>query len=807
MATNNELVFIVGEETRPRIEKDTELGDSFFQDVYTKTFSLVEKMLVDFEKRKNETIGDYYQESRNNIIAFVGERGSGKTSCLQSVYQYLANNKTSQIEHVGKGFLSLPTIDPSYFDVKSNILEVIIANMFLNFKIQAKRDPGLYQGDENASILEKKRKLVEKFQNVKNSLDGIKRKDTKVSNDSIEELSQLASGIGLKKQMNELIQCYLDYFGRETLIIAIDDMDLQTKHAFEMVEQIRKYLIIPNIIIFAGVKLTQLKDVIKQNYYKEYALLIAKGQFSESIENIVERYIAKLLPIDQQLHLPELSDNLDRQVCIKKEGSNTNVSFNTIDEAVLHLIFQKTRYMFYNSNADKNLIIPNNLRDLWGLLSFLLNSMKDLSSENNEAVVYENRLKFRNYFLESWCYEHLDSEYYKFIQQIGEYDVSEVNKKIIDYLKNICDEHKIEYDKRLTFYYNKPYNTSLADVDYFLDRLSRIKKPIIDNFVFALRTIYSMLLYKTLENGKLQTKKRNELKKGDARLSRFSDYEKLLGGELMQIENPYCSTVDNQYQMKNLLHHHEVNSKKLEELSKFAFLGDIQTDFNGVTKNMALDICEFFLLTTYRTSTDAQYRSKRFCSYSFYIQEIFNGSRQIVYSSFAVLFTVCKFYYEYLYYVDKRTKKEDKFNWNLNWNNAKYWDIWEKLMDPKSLFFNILGYDDGVKRRNKKLEGTFIRNLDILDYLQDFLPYLSKLELTDEESNFPSIIRLYEKLSDFHFPIYPKLNGEGKQEITFEVYRKIADTLKEVEGDKYGKKIFMDIFMNRGNETNDNSTL
>lgn len=61
------------------------------------------------------------EESPNNIIAFVGERGSGKTSCMSSVAELLAPEKLHEIKSKYTAiekhqFENIGIIDPSYFD-------------------------------------------------------------------------------------------------------------------------------------------------------------------------------------------------------------------------------------------------------------------------------------------------------------------------------------------------------------------------------------------------------------------------------------------------------------------------------------------------------------------------------------------------------------------------------------------------------------------------------------------------------------------------------------------------------------------
>ena len=140
-----------------------------------------------------------------NIVAFIGERGSGKTSCLKSVYKALPEHEFSSDAKDKIIFnTSLPTIDPSYLDEQSNILEIVIAHLFKIFKQLVNTNAQTLGEDK----LEKKRQLVKRFQEVKDALDCLNsnRKENKYHNDSIEELSKLAAGSNLREKMEKYQQ-------------------------------------------------------------------------------------------------------------------------------------------------------------------------------------------------------------------------------------------------------------------------------------------------------------------------------------------------------------------------------------------------------------------------------------------------------------------------------------------------------------------------------------------------------------------------------------------------------------------------
>lgn len=51
---------------------------------------------------------------------------------------------------------------------------------------------------------------------------------------------------------------------RRFLIIAIDDLDLCNSDVYKMAEQIRKYLIVPQVIIIMAVRMEQLKLCVQE---------------------------------------------------------------------------------------------------------------------------------------------------------------------------------------------------------------------------------------------------------------------------------------------------------------------------------------------------------------------------------------------------------------------------------------------------------------------------------------------------------------------------------------------------------------
>ena len=84
-----DITIRLGESSHHIIEDiNSALDKSIFSDQYKKTLSILENRyrIIADESQKDE---DILYNPLNNIISFIGDRGSGKTSCMMSVSKLL----------------------------------------------------------------------------------------------------------------------------------------------------------------------------------------------------------------------------------------------------------------------------------------------------------------------------------------------------------------------------------------------------------------------------------------------------------------------------------------------------------------------------------------------------------------------------------------------------------------------------------------------------------------------------------------------------------------------------------------------
>ncbi|BDD06653.1 hypothetical protein [Aureibacter tunicatorum] len=397
--TDNILTIDLNESYKVVIEKDKKYkGAKFFKSIYESAENHISKII---EKNREGRKGNKRSsEYMNNIIAFCGERGTGKSSAMLSVKHALKDRNTIDqkiSEHV---FHTLPTIDPTLMEGDDNIMEVVLANMFHDFKERLDSDHKTSQ--------EKKREVLKSFEEVYKNLRTIHRIDDALNGEYLEALSALSSGTKLKQNFRKLVEDFLSFYeDRKFLVVAIDDFDLNITKAYEMAEQVRKYMQTDNVIILMAVKMDQMHEAVEQGYWKQFAdkKKLSGKDLDEDPNQMAERYLEKLIPLDRRLYMPEmrivskekqliLLKNIadkEREVFGKFTDENGENRYMTIEETILKLINEKTNLIFLKPKYGKHYLVPENLRGLHHLLNFL-DGMPTLGINDKKEDLIRNLL-------------------------------------------------------------------------------------------------------------------------------------------------------------------------------------------------------------------------------------------------------------------------------------------------------------------------------------------------------------------------------------------------------------------------------
>ena len=460
--------FYNGDENRLVIEEDYS-EQSIFKSQYDRANDIIRNFWWNEE-------GEY--PTMPNILAFCGDRGEGKTSCMLSLTRQLPKSYDKE-----DTFEILDIIDPSFFDEQHNILELVLGQLYSRF---------LHEKGHQ----EYRDSLLTSFNTVKNCLS-ILTKGSENVYDAIEELDELGNSMSLQRLMGKLIKTYLKYVGKENLIIVIDDMDYNWSHAYEMTQMICKYLSHHHCFIFISVSISQMVDVIETSFKNELRPMGGGSNFYE----VAYKYVEKLIPLQNRVEMPHVYDLCDRKLEIYNGRNDESplAIYDTIKEGVVNEIFIKTRYLFYNYQDGVSQIVPRNLR----MLRQLLGMLQDMAVYHKDSEDYvereqgqQNKLMFQSYFFTNWT-RQLNNRHQSFVRTLMRIqDVSQMNKLVVNYIKDCLPESNTAMFADITKAANYSYNISVGDVFTMLNYIERNPKDDNDQLmVFFLKSYYSILLY------------------------------------------------------------------------------------------------------------------------------------------------------------------------------------------------------------------------------------------------------------------------------------------------------------------------
>lgn len=354
----------------------------------------------------------YTAEKPNNIIAFCGERGSGKSSIMLSFVRAVENSYKNEDELRfsdkirENNWKSRIIVDPSMFDGVHNILDVVLAHIYYEFN-------AAYENNNQMIEPYEREKILHQLSKVYKNLSIIKNKDKMLDDEydesgNISKLRKLGESTLLRKELSVLVDMYLRFIsGRgdekkcKKLLLAIDDLDLCNENVYEMSEQIRKYLVVSNIIIVMAVKLEQLEMGIEEKYRRAFRNILV-GQDShdyleQEMRNMAEHYATKLIPKARRIYLPVLRSD---QIELEKDwgqGYSIETDSKNIECEIIELIQEKTGIYFMPADEGDSYLIPELLRDLVNFVSLL----KQMESPGEDLKIkVDNIIELKVYFIE-----------------------------------------------------------------------------------------------------------------------------------------------------------------------------------------------------------------------------------------------------------------------------------------------------------------------------------------------------------------------------------------------------------------------
>lgn len=556
----SELVIVKGQEFKIFVQ-DRIKEDDIFIEQYEQAADMLEAILEtqDWDSHENSAIHSWQQtEYENNIIAFCGERGDGKSSAMLTFINALCckngSKKDDEVdlfkncEKIENTHIVEPiVIDPSQFDDVHNVLDIVLAKMYKSFNEKYKDN----NRERDESTVQD---LLDQFQKVYRQVAMIYNQQKMLDDEfdyegNIGKLAKFGESTNLKNDFENLIKQYLKFMSNKAeisnyqLLIAIDDLDLCNQAAYKLAEQIRKYLIIPHVVIIMAVKNDQLELAMQEKNINEYKEIIRYTEKSDNrktrseldfeIKNMAERYVSKLIPKARRIYMPKMKNLSELMIIYKEKIKNREKiiwksSENTLTKSVLELIYEKTGMVFLEEDTGMSYLVPDNLRDLINWISQLAtlesveknrknlgnNEEKVETEENNlekndkilKKIKQENIDKLYEIFISDWVNRELPWGWKKHFNTLESMDAIHINanvKKMIEPLFDWDETNKSQFEQMFQRHGGERFVEFFEIMCYFEDFNNYIFDMEREKILYAIKCIYTFKLNRLQLDGSL----------------------------------------------------------------------------------------------------------------------------------------------------------------------------------------------------------------------------------------------------------------------------------------------------------------
>ena len=309
----------------------------------------------------------------NNTIFIHGERGAGKTTYLHALLdRYQNKQETSELN-----IIPLPLIDPTLVSTQQHILVDIIAKFA---KLVRNKLNHCCDAEKFELFRSKLDALAEGVQLLSNQESSSKYDASWFLSKAINKSS---SGIELERGIHSLIDTMANILNTELFLIAIDDVDTDTKKAHEVLEVIRRYLTHPRLVVALTGDLKLYSHIVRKAKYEE---LKAPGcdnsNTQQLVEHLEQQYLAKVLPIEQRVNLNRLTEIANSYtVSVTYNSSTIYLEETEIREFIKNILCEALNTPAKHLKPHVEFILSLPVRTVFQLLKTMIESDVDPESK------------------------------------------------------------------------------------------------------------------------------------------------------------------------------------------------------------------------------------------------------------------------------------------------------------------------------------------------------------------------------------------------------------------------------------------
>lgn len=268
------------------------------------------KYLENIESKPTETLAD------DNTITVIGTRGSGKTTFLKTLLaKYKEHEELKRVK-------ILDIIDPTLIEEKGHIFLTIISiikELVESALLNSETNNNNYLQD-----LKSWEDTVNRLAGGLPSMDGIGKNFEEHNWQDPEFIMEkgiqsVSSARSLRSNFNIFISEALRHINRKAFLIAFDDIDIDFRKGWAVLEMIRKYLSGSRIVIIISGDIRLYSLSIRKQYWTNFGkalldneadLLKKHKYYNDLVTEMEGQYLLKILKPIRRIHLSTLYDKV-----------------------------------------------------------------------------------------------------------------------------------------------------------------------------------------------------------------------------------------------------------------------------------------------------------------------------------------------------------------------------------------------------------------------------------------------------------------------------------------------------------------
>lgn len=325
---------------------------SLIKDRISESLDFAKKYSTDRQKSGSTLI----RVRRHDTIMLAGVRGSGKTTFMLSLLNFIENQLSGAEEyHFGGEIASLHILDPTLIEDKTHIFINIIS--MIKEKVDEKAKKSNCFSDDKSEVSGKYKEWEKSFRKLAEGLPAING----VGSDGFSTESWLDAeyimdkGVRMAQAANTLekaFHCFvhqsLEFIGKKAFILCFDDIDTSFKRGWPVLEVLHKYLTTPQIITILSGDPALYSILIKDQQWTNFSDRLldmetksdgGREKYRETVAHLEEQYFLKLLKPERRIFLNSLyqkelqKDTIKVQWKENEEGTSLKDSYKLILEA------------------------------------------------------------------------------------------------------------------------------------------------------------------------------------------------------------------------------------------------------------------------------------------------------------------------------------------------------------------------------------------------------------------------------------------------------------------------------------------